>query len=216
MFDQHSTNRNIFWHSMAIKCQKIWKALISSKVKSSCLFRRHQKFSCAYMSFSAETFPHLLVLTGLLLANSLAPPSIFFFFLNFGKHVLVELVLLYPVSQEKIAHGWMGVGYRGKKKQLHGSSPPDTLPKMANFLCLLLLLWSKKTLQMEISFTKGKVKFKSMVLSCKIKLMEFIWSLLHDESLLKPDNSAIVKHINNRTVFIWLSSFCFVLFGLDL
>ena len=90
------------------------------------------------MSFSAETFPHLLVLTGLLLANSLAPPS--FFFLNFGKHGLVELVLLYPVSQEKIAHGWMGVGYRGKKNNTTPWKFPTICTPIAGKLSLSVVI----------------------------------------------------------------------------
>lgn len=60
---------------------------------------------------------------------------------------------------------------------------------------MILLLKSRKTLQMEISFIKAKVKFKCIVLNYKIKFMEFIWSALHDESLSKLNNSAIANKL---------------------
>lgn len=146
------------------------------------------------MSFSAEIFHHMLVLTRLLPANLLGFPPFFF----------LKNVALDPESQEKIAFGWMG----------WVSSPPYTLPPLSDCLlsrelALLLLLWSRKTLQMEISLTKAKVKFKCIVLNYKIKFMEFIWSLLHNGSLSKLNNSAIAKQINNRTVFTWPRSFSF-------
>lgn len=50
------------------------------------------------MSFSAEIFDHLLVLTRLLTANLLGFPPFFFL-----RNVAVD-----PESQEKIASKWMG------------------------------------------------------------------------------------------------------------
>lgn len=124
------------------------------------------------------------------------------------------------VSQEKIAHGWMGWVLEKKRNNcmevlyhIH-SHHWQIFCLLSRGLELLLLLWSRKTLQMEISLTKAKVKFKWMILNSKIKFMEFIWSLLHDESLSKHDYSAIEKQISNRTAFTWPSPFCLRIFFL--
>lgn len=61
---------------------------------------------------------------------------------------MVELVLLYPVSQEKIAHGWMGVGYRGKKKKKKTTPwkyPTIYTPTAGKTLSIVIVMKSENT-----------------------------------------------------------------------